>query len=88
MIFNLFKPNDWVVIKSETSTYDTHQVYIQSGREFKSESQPKTCRCTLLYSTSRNKYKIKISGFHPQDMEGCSAYRKCLEAKISKTNKI
>jgi hypothetical protein len=83
MLFGLIKPDDWEIIHKEGTVYDVQTTY---GRTFNriniGDSREENCYTILKYSKSRNKYKISVLGYKPNNLEQDSGYQKCLDKQI------
>ena len=60
----LFKPNDWKVVWAESAVWTR-----TSRSEFtnSNNSWDENCFYIIEYSESRNKYRLKTSGYKPKD---------------------
>jgi len=76
MKFNLFKPNDWVIIYKNGGGYTTSET-----RKYNAPSEK--WYCYLMYSKSRDKYKITHSLDYTYDwIESSNPYQACVDKMI------
>lgn len=87
MLFGLIKPNDWKIIHVESTEYEVQTTYGNAYRSIDiGEPYKRTAIAQLMYSKSRDKYKIGYAGWKPNDYSSCIAYNRCLQKQIELTN--
>jgi hypothetical protein len=81
-IFNkIFKPNDWRIFTIHTCTYKVRYPY-------RDITKNETTIAELWFSPSRNRFKIKESGYYPESGWKTSlAYLECLKEQQKLQNK-
>ena len=70
-----FKPNDWKIIHTERGTYTYVSSVTPNGVEVHT-------LYILLYSKSRNKYRIEIEGYRSINSHSTEEYDNCLKKQI------
>lgn len=80
MKFNLFKPSDWIIVYKSEGRYTTPEI-----RKYNAPSEK--YYCYLMYSKSRNKYKITHSLEYDYDwIEPSNPYQACVDEMIHLQN--
>lgn len=79
------KPNDWKVVYTSREGVNMYRTY--GGQRIKDSEFVDYVTCILLYSISRDKYKIKSKGASSSiDEETTRPYQNCLNKQIELQN--
>lgn len=81
----IFKPNDWEPVFIDTDNYTVTNTY--AGVPLVGTEHIERITHTLMYSKSRNKYRIDWAGFCASDRLTSPSYIACVNKQIELSNK-